>query len=115
MRCFTHQDKEAVGVCKVCSKGICSECASDLGHSLACKSSCEEEANLMNSTSKQKRSGLKLVKAFPVFFTIMGFISIYFGIEFYPTYNLTLFTGIAFLMFAGADYFFFRRKTSNPK
>ena len=27
MRCFYHQDKEAVGTCKSCGKGVCAECA----------------------------------------------------------------------------------------
>ena len=42
MRCFYHQDKEAVGTCKSCGKGVCAECAVDLGKGLACRSRCEE-------------------------------------------------------------------------
>ena len=37
MRCFNHHDREAVGACKACSKGLCSECAVDLGHGLSCR------------------------------------------------------------------------------
>ena len=44
MRCFSHQDKEAVGICKSCGKGVCSECAIDLGKGLACRGRCEESA-----------------------------------------------------------------------
>jgi hypothetical protein len=32
MRCFYHHDKEAVGSCKSCGKGLCPECA--VGHSM---------------------------------------------------------------------------------
>lgn len=44
MRCFYHQDREAVGLCKSCAKGVCAECAVDLGNSLACRNRCEERA-----------------------------------------------------------------------
>src|SRR5262249_52940930 len=42
MHCFYHQDKYAVGVCKSCGKGVCIECAVDLGKGLACRGRCEE-------------------------------------------------------------------------
>src|SRR6266403_1985893 len=42
MRCFYHQDKEAVGLCKSCAKALCAERAIDLGRGLACRSGCEE-------------------------------------------------------------------------
>src|SRR5258707_363132 len=44
MRCFYHQDKEAVGLCKSCAKALCAECAVDLGTALACRNRCEERA-----------------------------------------------------------------------
>ncbi|MEI6194808.1 MAG: hypothetical protein WCS42_10810 [Verrucomicrobiota bacterium] len=44
MRCFYHQDKDAVGSCKSCGKGLCVECAVDLGKGLACRGRCEESA-----------------------------------------------------------------------
>jgi len=44
MRCFYHQDREAVGVYKACGKGICAECAVDLGEGLACKTRCEDQS-----------------------------------------------------------------------
>ena len=35
MRCFYHPEREAVGLCKACSKGLCTSCAVDLGHGIA--------------------------------------------------------------------------------
>jgi hypothetical protein len=43
MKCFYHQDRDAIGTCKSCQKGLCPECAVDLGKGLACKSRCEED------------------------------------------------------------------------
>jgi len=43
MRCFYHQDREAIGCCKSCGKGLCPECAVDLGKGLACRGRCEAD------------------------------------------------------------------------
>lgn len=43
MRCFNHQDREAVGICRSCRRGICVECAHEVGKSLACTGQCEED------------------------------------------------------------------------
>jgi|HubBroStandDraft_1064217.scaffolds.fasta_scaffold425520_1 hypothetical protein len=42
MRCFYHEDKQAVGICKSCGKGVCQECAVDFTKGLACRGHCEE-------------------------------------------------------------------------
>ena len=44
MRCFYHEDREAVGTCKSCGKGLCRECAVELPKSLACRGRCEADA-----------------------------------------------------------------------
>jgi hypothetical protein len=41
MRCFVHIDSEAVGLCKNCMRGLCSDCAADLPAGLACAGRCE--------------------------------------------------------------------------
>lgn len=48
MRCFYHRDKEAVGVCKNCHKGLCPECASDVGNGIACRGDCETKVQELN-------------------------------------------------------------------
>lgn len=47
MKCFFHQDRDAVGICKSCERGVCSECAVDLGKGLACKGRCEDDAKAL--------------------------------------------------------------------
>jgi len=44
MKCFYHHDRDAVGTCKSCQRGLCPECAVELEKGLACRSHCEEEA-----------------------------------------------------------------------
>ena len=47
MRCFYHEDKEAVGTCKSCGKGLCRGCAVDLTKGLACRGHCETDAQAL--------------------------------------------------------------------
>ncbi|MHB9110955.1 MAG: hypothetical protein ACYDCO_28190 [Armatimonadota bacterium] len=49
MKCFYHQDHDAVGTCKSCGKCLCPECAVDLGKGLACKGRCEADAEKVNA------------------------------------------------------------------
>ena len=47
MKCYYHQEYDAIGICKSCSKGLCPKCAVDLSKGLACKSRCEEDVQNM--------------------------------------------------------------------
>ena len=47
MNCFYHPGAVAVGICKSCGKGICHECAHDLGKGLACRGRCEDDAKAL--------------------------------------------------------------------
>ena len=49
MRCFNHAEREAVGSCKTCCKGLCSECAVGLGHGLACRNLHEARVEELNA------------------------------------------------------------------
>jgi hypothetical protein len=49
MVCYYHQSAQAVGICKNCHKGICAECAVDVGNGLACKGHCESEVAAINN------------------------------------------------------------------
>ena len=33
MKCFNHHEHDAVGVCKYCMKGVCEQCATEVGGS----------------------------------------------------------------------------------
>jgi hypothetical protein len=37
MKCFYHNDVDAVGTCSQCGKGCCRECIEDIGGALLCK------------------------------------------------------------------------------
>jgi hypothetical protein len=47
MKCYYHRDRDAIGECKSCGKGLCPECAVDLGKGLACRDRCERDAKAL--------------------------------------------------------------------
>src|SRR5450755_1852222 len=42
MKCFYHHDRDALGTCKACGKGLCDDCLEDFGKGLACRDRCED-------------------------------------------------------------------------
>jgi len=55
MKCFYHLQSDAVGICKNCQKGLCMECAVDVGDGLACKNRCEEQVKAANIFMKRNQ------------------------------------------------------------
>lgn len=43
MKCFYHHDRDALGICKACGKGLCDDCLEDFGKGLACRDRCEDD------------------------------------------------------------------------
>lgn len=49
MNCYYHSKETAVGSCKSCCKGLCIECAVDVGDGLACRGKCEDRVKVLNT------------------------------------------------------------------
>jgi hypothetical protein len=47
VKCF-YDERQAVGVCKHCGRGICEESSSTVGKGLACQGRCEDEVKTLN-------------------------------------------------------------------
>jgi hypothetical protein len=57
MNCFYHPGISAVGICKSCGKGLCPDCATDLGQGLACRHRCEADVTaLLDLTARNIRN-----------------------------------------------------------
>lgn len=84
MICFNHSENEAVGICKSCQRGLCAECATDLGHGLACKGRHEEAVNtlekIINQSAKIYSITPKTRNATPIFYIFMGVVFAGFGL-----------------------------------
>jgi hypothetical protein len=59
MKCYNHPDKDAVGICKNCNKGLCKECITEVDNGIACTSSCIEEVKLINSLINRNKQSYK--------------------------------------------------------
>jgi len=55
MKCYNHPESEAVGSCKHCCKGICTDCAKDSGWGLVCGPQCEEEVKMVRAMVERNR------------------------------------------------------------
>lgn len=103
MRCFVHHDVEAVGTCRACNKGLCPACASDLGHSLSCRGSCEEKAHVLNSQVAQSSVVLQTQRRnrffAPAFFIIMGAAFMLYASDGRAALNLGTVLGGGFIAF----------------
>ena len=86
MRCYQHQDVEAVGVCGSCLKGVCPACATQMERgSLACSDACAERIQeneqwtaKIKSAKSQHRFNIWLA---PAIYVGMGVLFLVFGIH----------------------------------
>jgi len=80
MNCFYHPQTAAVGICKYCQKGLCTECAVDLGHGIGCKHHQEEVRELYDIHFMGKQSAQNMDKVYKqssaalVFMAIAGIV-----------------------------------------
>jgi len=61
MKCYYHQYKDAIGVCKTCYRGLCQDCAVDVGNGIACKGKCEGKVKELNATIEKSRKAYSRV------------------------------------------------------
>jgi hypothetical protein len=83
MQCFNHPEKSAIGICKSCQRGLCSDCATDLEHGLACKNHHEKQVEELNSlisrNTKINKVAPKARYALPFLYLFMGLVFAGFG------------------------------------
>jgi hypothetical protein len=117
MRCFYHQDREAVGACKSCGKGLCPECAADLGKGLACRGRCEADVQAViklvdqnvrcmgevRSIMNRNRSVVKQARstrfATGVLYSVVGAIFTVFGASDMERFTFAFALGIVLLVY----------------
>lgn len=82
MRCFIHNDKEAIGVCKKCGKAMCNDCSSFNNHNGICPACMRK--NIVNIIKEYNKKIAYAVFIFILATTISGLIrfeaAIFFGI-----------------------------------
>jgi len=83
--CYYHPDQPAIGTCKHCQRGLCSDCAALVDDSLACKNRHEEQVRALEELAKQnilksKRASSDYVRN-TIFYGIVGVLFTVFGIS----------------------------------
>ena len=120
MTCFYHHDRFSVGGCKSCGKGLCSECAVDLGKGLACRDHCEDDVRalialidsnikLSPHTARILESSRKTRSSGATFNLVTGAIFIAWGLTDTEQLRFILVLGICFLAYGIFGMFQARR------
>jgi hypothetical protein len=109
MRCFYHTDREAVGTCRACSKGLCPECAVDLDVALGCKGRHEGAARRL-ALSQARAS--RLASILPVFLIGLGAVWGAWGLLSRPLSIFMIITGVGFAVFG---LLFLKRDAASTK
>jgi len=105
MKCYYHEKLDAVGTCKSCSKGLCRECAIDLGKGLACEGCRQDVVDLITTIDRNIKIGTNyknIKKNGMVQFGFMGILGGVFlctGIYYYETFSIVM--GACFMLYAG--------------
>jgi hypothetical protein len=76
LNCFYHPQVPAVGICKYCQKGLCTECAVDLGHGIACKHHQAEVNELYDIHFMNKQSARNMSRVYKQSAVAMSFMGI---------------------------------------
>jgi hypothetical protein len=112
MNCYYHPDKPAIGLCKYCQRGLCSDCAAYAGDSLACKNLHEAQVRdmellMQKNILQAKRIGSDYVRN-TIFYGSVGVLFTAFGasqLRWLGTQAIVyLLIGLALLWAAAANY-----------
>jgi len=117
MNCYYHPAQPAVGICKHCQRGICTDCAVLVDDSLACKDRHEKEVHALNQMTERNllasaRTGVNYRRnAWFYLFTGLAFAVFgYMQIRFMGVQGIFLLLIGAFLIYAGVANFVESRK-----
>jgi hypothetical protein len=83
MNCYYHSQRQAVGICKHCQRGLCAEDAADVDGSLACKGRHEEQVRGLNllearGVLQARRMGAGYLRN-AIFYALVGILFTGFG------------------------------------
>ncbi|MGJ4789179.1 hypothetical protein EHQ52_17010 [Leptospira koniambonensis] len=95
MKCYSHNEQDAIAICKHCNKALCSICAVDTGLGISCHGLCEQEVKfygeLLNKSKKTYATTAGTFKRSSLIYLLLGIVFLGFGF-------LNLSNGVAILM-----------------
>ena len=85
MVCFYHPDKPAVGLCKYCQRGLCSECTALVEDMLACRDRHEKEVRALEEMTRQNILKSRRMRSDylrnAIFYGVVGLLFTAFGVS----------------------------------
>ncbi len=105
MQCFNHPHNQAIGLCKHCQKGLCEQCAHDLGDGLACQGKHEKQVEILNllikRNAKAYQSAPVNILIMPLFYGFIGLIFMWFSYMYRGgVFSFQFILGAGFIVFA---------------
>ena len=113
MNCFYHPTQPAIGLCKHCQRGLCTECAAVIDDVLACNHRHEDDVHKQEQLTARNLFQSKRVASTytrnAIFYGLVGALFAWFGIIQYRFIGLQavffILIGLFLLYAASANYF----------
>ena len=113
MNCFYHPDRPAIGLCKYCQRGLCTDCAAVVDDVLVCNHRHEDEVHKLEQLTARNLFQSKRVSSSymrnAVFYGLVGVLFTGFGVMQYRFLGLQavffMMIGLFLLYAASANYF----------
>lgn len=74
MKCHRHADRDAIAICKHCTKGVCAECAVDGAGGTACGDDCAREIAFARTVLRRTNPNIGLQREAPRFLAVFCFV-----------------------------------------
>jgi hypothetical protein len=117
MNCYYHPNQPAVGICKHCQRGLCTDCIAEVDDNLACKNRHEGQVRDVNKMTERNLLQTKRIgsnyRRNAIFYFLSGALFAGFGLYQYRFAGLQalflIFIGL-FLLYAAVANFLESRK-----
>ncbi len=113
MRCFYHQETNAIAICQNCGKAVCNGCYKDSGCGIACSSRCLQDIQILNQVDGQIRRNMGIgtkppmppsVSTYFLFGLILLLTGVYMSLDRGDIEFLTFAVAAAFFVMSGVSY-----------
>jgi hypothetical protein len=104
MRCYVHPDREAVGTCKICHRGVCMECGADRGQGLFCVARHRDRVDLLATAASALDVGANTRLAAPFVLGAVGLVAIALALKYDELMSLPGLVGGVFLVLAAVTW-----------
>jgi hypothetical protein len=115
MRCYVHPDREAVGICKLCHRGVCMECGVDRGQGLFCATRHRDRVDLLAAAASALDVGSSTRLAAPLVLGIFGLVAIALALKYDELMSLPGLVGGVFLVLAAVAWLRGRRERAGSR